>query len=307
MIVSRQWQSLFLPASVLSIGTFDGVHLAHQELIKNLVQRSKELKVPSVLITFDPHPRQFVSAADQKSIAMLSSLDEKIKELSKLGLDYLIIIDFDRSFSIISAQQFVQDVIVEHFHPEVIMIGYDHKFGKGREGDIEFLRKQSQKFNFEVEEIPAFSKDDIKINSTTIRRLLENGEVEKAASLLGRNYQLCGIVAKGQQRGRMLGFPTANISLSDKAKLIPRDGVYEVLVRVGEEDKQYKGALNIGYRPSVDDQLRFTVEVYILDFDEDIYGQKICVEFLSFIRPEMKFGSVEQLMAQIKSDVAQIR
>lgn len=307
MIVSRQWQSLFLPASVLSIGTFDGVHLAHQELIKNLVQRSKELKVPSVLITFDPHPRQFVSAADQKSIAMLSSLDEKIKELSKLGLDYLIIIDFDRSFSIISAQQFVQDVIVEHFHPEVIMIGYDHKFGKGREGDIEFLRKQSQKFNFEVEEIPAFSKDDIKINSTTIRRLLENGEVEKAASLLGRNYLLCGIVAKGQQRGRMLGFPTANISLSDKAKLIPRDGVYEVLVRVGEEDKQYKGALNIGYRPSVDDQLRFTVEVYILDFDEDIYGQKICVEFLSFIRPEMKFGSVEQLMAQIKSDVAQIR
>ncbi len=307
MIVSRHWQSLYLPESVLTIGTFDGVHLAHQEVVKNLVQSARAYAVPSVLVTFDPHPRQFVSAQDQKPIAMLSSLDEKIALLAELGLDYLVIVEFDRHFSEISAQKFVEQVLVEHFHPRLIMIGYDHKFGKGREGDIDFLRKLSTKYSYVVEEIPQFTDRDEKVNSTTIRRLLENGEVEKSARLLGRPYRLCGIVTKGQQKGRLLGFPTANIALKDSAKHIPRDGVYEVSVRIAEEEQSYRGALNIGYRPSVDDQLRFTIEVYILDFDRDIYGRDICVEFVSFIRPEMKFGSVEQLVAQIKSDVAQIR
>ncbi len=287
---------------VLTIGTFDGVHLAHRALISSIVEVALEAQKDSMLITFSPHPRTFVSAEDTPPIELLTSTTEKIELLKDTGLDILLIQNFDRQFSEIDAEEFVDEYLISKLRPSCIIIGYDHKFGKNREGDIDLLRSKSDQGGFEVMEIPRIILDDLAVNSTKIRQHLRSGDVKLANRLLGRPYSIRGMVVRGLQNGRKMGFPTANIKPDSPEKLIPTDGVYSVEVMIGDEI--YRGALNIGYRPSVDRSLSHTIEVYILDFDEDIYGREIEVRFLDFVRPEMKFDDLESLQAQIAEDVS---
>ncbi len=291
-------------ALVLTIGTFDGVHTAHRSIIDQLVKTAAHKKNPSMLLTFSPHPRSFVGDADQPPIQLLTSDRQKIKALSPLGLDVLLIQKFDRDFSELSAKQYLEDYLLPHLQPSHIIIGYDHKFGRDRSGDIELLRQYADEYNFEVEEIPQIELDHVAISSSQIRRDLSAGQIREASVLLGRPYSLRGTVIKGLQNGRKLGYPTANIKPDNPDVLIPRDGVYDVDVVL--DDRRYKGALNIGYRPSVDAGLQHTIEVYILDFDEDIYGREIEIEFLDFLRPELKFDTLEELKKQISKDVQRV-
>lgn len=305
MKVYRDIRDVDLQGSVVTIGTFDGLHLAHRSIIKSIVEKSKDRNVPSVLITFYPHPRKFVSQSNQDSIRLISSPNEKITELDKLGVDILVIHTFDRTFSELSAEDFIKNYLVEHIHPSLIVIGYDHKFGKDRKGNIDLLRALSEEYGYEVEEIPEIQIDAMDVNSTQIRKYLKDGHIREANELLGREYGINGTVIKGAQRGRLIGFPTANIKVDNKDKLLPRDGVYKVDVEV--DGIRHRGALNIGYRPSLDATLTHTIEVYILDFDQNIYGKEITIYFLDFIRPEMKFNSAEELQLQIAEDVQKVR
>ncbi len=286
---------------VLTIGTFDGVHLAHRALISSIVEEAHATGRESMLMTFSPHPRTFVSTSTSKPIGLLSTTTEKVEYLRETGLDILLVQTFDRRFSEVTAEDFIEHHLVAALHPSQIIIGYDHKFGKNRSGDIQLLRDYAAEGDYEVREIPKIILDDLSVNSTQIREYLYTGEVDKANQLLGRPYSMRGTVVRGLQNGRKLGYPTANIKPEHKEKLVPRDGVYKVDVRIGEECN--RGALNIGNRPSIDQTLTHTIEVYILDFDEDIYGREVQLYFLDFIRPELRFDSVDALRAQIAQDV----
>ncbi len=286
---------------ILTIGTFDGVHTAHQEILRRIVTEARAEAKHSMLITFSPHPRTFVSGADQKSIKLLSSDNQKVTELSSIGLDILLIQQFDRAFSEIEAEDFIQKYLLTHIKPSKIVLGYDHKFGKDRKGDIHLIRKSTEEKDIVVQEISKIEIEQIAVSSTQIRSDLSAGKIQEANRLLGRPYAIRGTVIKGLQNGRKLGYPTANIKPDNPDKLLPRDGVYKVDVIIG--GTKHRGALNIGYRPSVDLGLRHTVEVYIIDFEGDIYGHEIEIQFLDFIRPEIKFADVEDLRKQIARDV----
>ncbi|MEQ6166433.1 bifunctional riboflavin kinase/FAD synthetase [Ekhidna sp. MALMAid0563] len=284
--------------AVVTIGTFDGVHVGHQAILKRLVSEAKKNNGKSVLITFWPHPR-FILNKDADKLKLLSTFREKIELVAGLGVDYILKIAFTPEFSNLSADEFVKQILVEKVGTKKLFIGHDHHFGNNREGNIHFLHEHSEKYGFEVNEISKQEIDHIGISSTKIRNTLESGEIHLANSLLGRNYSIKGKVIDGNKKGRSIGFPTANIEIPETYKLLPADGAYAVKVWV--ESSLYNGMLNIGFKPTVDGSNR-TIEVHLFNFDSDIYGKEIVVEFVRALRKEMKFGSIEELKTQLQKD-----
>ena len=290
-----------LPAfknSVITIGTFDGVHLGHQKLIERLNQMAKQSGGESIIITFHPHPRIVINPED-RSLRLLNTLDEKIALLGKFELDNLVVVPFSRDFSEQAAEDYISHFLIENFHPSFIVIGYDHKFGKDRKGDYRLLEKMKAQFHYQLDEISKETLDDIDISSTKIREALTTGEVKLANELLGYHYMLSGTVVKGMQNGRKLGFPTANIEVNDEYKLIPKNGIYAVYVHC--KKNMYSGMLSIGTNPTFEGKAQ-TIEVNILDFDQDIYGEHLTLEFVAYLRDEKKFDRMESLIEAIKED-----
>jgi riboflavin kinase/FMN adenylyltransferase len=288
-----------LPNAIVTTGTYDGVHKGHRKILQTLIDTAKESLGESVVITFWPHPRKIVGTGNKQDIKSLSTLDEKIEILSALGIDHLLIIPFNREFSELSSEEFIQSILIDTIGTKKLVIGYDHKFGKNRIGSFEYLKKNASDYGFEVQEISRQDLDDITVSSTEIRNALSNGAVSKAALYLEQPYKLKGIVVKGKQLGRTIGFPTANIKVSDPDKLIPADGVYAVQVKYKE--RLLGGMLNIGMRPTIEGLGR-TIEVNIFNFDKEIYGEELEILFLEFIRLEKKFNGIEALKEQLNSD-----
>ena len=284
--------------AVVTIGTFDGVHQGHQIILNRLTQIAKKADGESVLITFDPHPRQVIQS-DHQDIKLITSLDEKLELLQSFGVDHVQVVPFTREFSLMSAESYVKDFIVGQWHPKVIVIGYDHKFGQNRSGNIDLLRSMAEDLYFEIVEIEAQLVNEITVSSTKVRNDLLDGNVEEAMLLLGHPFMLSGTVTKGKQLGKKLGFPTANIELSEPNKLIPGSGVF--IVRVQHNDKWHNGMLNIGYRPTISGEHK-TIEIHILNFDQMIYGERLNLELIKKLREEQKFDNLVELKAQLELD-----
>lgn len=283
--------------SVVTTGTFDGVHKGHQQVLSRMKEVAKKCDGETVLLTFFPHPRM-VLFPDYKPL-LLNTLEEKIALLEKSGIDHLIVHPFDREFSLLSSKEFISTILSEKLHTKKLVIGYDHHFGNNREGTFEHLKEFGPIYGFDVEEIPGKEVENLKVSSSKIRDALVKGKVEIAASLLGYNFELTGTVVKGRSVGRSIDFPTANILVNDFYKLIPGDGVYAVRVKRGKEI--LKGMLNIGKRPTVDGK-EHTIEVNILDFSGDLYGETLTLEFVKRLRDEIKFDGMEALKKQLIID-----
>ncbi|WP_231961654.1 bifunctional riboflavin kinase/FAD synthetase [Urechidicola croceus] len=286
----------------MTIGTFDGVHIGHQKIIEQLLNASKKKKETSVLLTFFPHPRMVLQK--DSNIKLINTIEEKSKLLEKLGLNELIIHPFNRDFSRLTAFEFVRDILVNKLNISKLIIGYDHHFGKNREGNFEQLKEYGEMFGFEVEEIPAQNLNDIAVSSTKIRRALEEGLIEKANNYLGYNFMLSGEVVKGNNLGTKIGFPTANISIKEDYKLIPKTGVYAVKSTI--DSITYYGMMNIGNRPTIEGKHQ-TIEVNFFEVDINLYNRTIEIELLSFLRDEQKFESIDNLKNQIQKDKVSIK
>lgn len=291
--------------SVITIGSFDGVHKGHAAILNQLKFEAAKIGGETVVITFHPHPRKILHTLEAPSL--LTSLDERIRLFQKTGIDHLVIVPFDLRFSELEASEYIDQILVGHFHPKVIVIGFDHRFGKERKGDYLLLKTMGEQLGYEVVEIPEKILKDSKISSTNIRKTLMEGRISETTMLLGYYYQLEGLVIRGDQLGRTLGFPTANMAITETEKLIPTTGVYAVNVKIKKADQiiEAKGMMNIGYRPTVNGKER-RIEVNIFDFNEDIYDRTICVELIAFIRNEMKFSGLDALKAQLAADKEQI-
>jgi riboflavin kinase/FMN adenylyltransferase len=287
-----------LPNAVATQGTFDGVHIGHQKILERLGNIAQQKNGETVLLTFFPHPRM-VLQPDDNNLRLLHTIEEKIEHLEKTGIDHLLIIPFTKQFSRQTSLQFVRDVLVNKVGVKTLVIGYDHRFGKNREGNMDDLRKFGSTYKFEVEEISAQDIDDITVSSTKIRNALIHGDVDTAKRYLGYNYPVSGKVVEGNNLGKKIGFPTANILVEKPFKLIPGDGVYAVKVCV--EDEIFGGMANIGNQPTFDNR-NHAFEVNIFGFDKDIYDKDIKIEFVSRIRSEMKFDGVDSLIAQLNKD-----
>ena len=281
--------------SILTLGTFDGVHKGHRKIISNLKSEAKRNNLRSIILTFFPHPRNIVSSEIIKSI---STIDEKIKIFSDLGIDELIIQKFDKSFASMDAKEFIE-LLVDNLKIKKIIVGYNHRFGKNRSADINVLKDFSLKYDFEVLEIKAFEVENIKISSTKIRDAIQQGNIKLCNNYLGYNFNINGDVVKGKSIGKSLGFPTANIKIVEEYKIMPKNGVY--LVRCFFEKEKLYGMMNIGFNPTFGSNDK-TLEVNIFDFDKDLYGETIRIEFLNFIREEIKFENVELLQNQLIKD-----
>ncbi len=284
--------------AVVTIGTFDGVHMGHQTILKRLVTEAKNNNGKSILITFWPHPR-FILKKDADKLKLLTTFNEKVQLVEELGVDYILKIAFTPEFSNLSADEFVQQILVDKVGTKKLFIGYDHHFGNNREGNIHFLQDNASKYGFSVNEISKQEIDHIGVSSTKIRTALESGEIHLANSLLGRNYSIRGKVVSGNKTGRTLGFPTANIDVPESYKLYPADGAYAIKALIN--DQEHLGMLNIGFKPTVDGSKR-TIEAHLFNFEQDIYGQEIVVEFVRRLREEMKFNSLENLKEQLIKD-----
>lgn len=284
--------------AVLTIGTFDGVHKGHQKILDRIAALARANGGESILVTFNPHPR-FVLQPGNKELKLLNTLEEKIALLDTYGLDNLVVAPFSKAFSQLPALAYMKNFLVENFHPHTIVIGYDHHFGINRSGNIDLLREYAPIFKYQVEQISKETIEDIDVSSTKIRKALLSGDIETGEQLLGHPYILSGYVIKGKQIGRTIGFPTANIQLGVDYKLIPQTGVYAVYVKIG--DKRFKGMLNIGFRPTVAGSEK-TIEVHLLDFNEDIYGEELEIQLVKRLRDETKFANLEELKAQITKD-----
>ena len=283
--------------SILTIGTFDGVHIGHQKIIERLNQ-IKELKNErSVILTFFPHPRRVLDHS--QDIRMLTTMEEKIKLLDRFGLDHLIIEPFTREFSRLSALDFVRDILVNKLHIRKLVIGYDHRFGKNREGNFDQLTEYGELYGFDVEMITAQEIQNVSVSSTKIRRAIENGDMHTANAYLGYNYLLTGPVIKGQGIGRKINFPTVNLEIEESYKLIPKNGVYTV--RASFDATRVFGIMNIGFRPTVGGTAR-TIEIHLLDYEGDLYGKRLQVEVLHRIRDEKKFRDITELSEEIRKD-----
>ncbi len=287
-----------VPNAVVTSGTFDGVHLGHQKIIQRIREIARAVQGETVLITFWPHPR-LVLYPTEHHLRLLSTFEEKANLLRQFGIDHLVTIPFTQEFSQMTSEQFIRKVLMEKIHTKKLVIGYDHRFGKNREGSFDYLQEHSSEFGFELEEISRQDVEEIGVSSTKIRKALESGDIRTATNYLGRPYELNGLVVKGQQIGRSIGFPTANIHIPNDYKLIPHDGVYAVEVKV--EGDLYKAMLNIGNRPTVDGT-RKTVEAHLFDFQGDLYNKLVTVYFREFIREEKKFESLEALKNQLVQD-----
>lgn len=284
--------------SVLTVGTFDGVHSGHIKIIDRINRIRNEKKLRSVIVTFEPHPRTVIRKRDE--VRILTTLDEKLELFNKLGIDIVFIINFNENFAKTSAEDFYRNYLISKISFSELVIGYNHSFGKNREGNINLLQSISDKYNFTITEIEEFRQDDEYISSTVIRKFLLNSDIEKATRLLGRYYSIQGVVIEGDKRGSILGFPTANLKLDSELKLIPGNGVY--IVSVEYNSRIYYGIMNIGYRPTVSRGEKIFLEIYIFDFDENIYYRNIKVNFLDFIRKEQKFNSLKELTDQLNRD-----
>ncbi len=285
----------------VTIGNFDGVHLGHLPILKRLVEEAHRENRKALVITFDPHPKK-VLHPDISPFYLITSLDEKIKLLEDIGIDGLILITFNLEFSKITAEAFVNQILWHKLHIRKIFIGHDYAFGKNKVGNVAFLTNKGKKLGFEVDVFNAVKSGDEAISSTRLRYAILNGNVKAAAMLLGRPYNVSGVVIPGKRRGGILGIPTANIK-PDK-ELLPSQGVYAVIVDLG--DKRLQGALNIGFNPTFSDD-ELSVEVFLLDFSGDIYGKRLNVLFIDRIREEIKFATTEQLVEQVKNDIDQVR
>lgn len=285
---------------VVTIGTFDGVHLGHRKVILRLQEFAKQHNGETVIFTFHTHPR-LVTSPNEGNLRLLTTLKEKINLFEKYGIDHLVVYTFDKEFSELSYTEFVEKILVDKIRTHCLVVGYDHKFGKNREGGFDYLQKCAEKFSFEIERLDALVVDEDNVSSTKIRNALETGNIEKANRFLGYQFTLHGKVVEGKQLGRTLGFPTANIEASDKHKIIPGYGVYAVKVEIN--DTEYKGMLNIGTRPTFNNNAdNRSIEVNIFDFEDDIYSKELTLKFVGKIRDEQKFGSVEMLIDQLKKD-----
>jgi riboflavin kinase/FMN adenylyltransferase len=294
-----------IPNAVLTIGTFDGVHLGHQKIIERLKEEARKVNGETVLFTFFPHPRMVINPTNH-GLKLIQTQAEKIENLERLGLDHLIIFPFTKEFSTLSADEFVRDYLVNKLHVKTIVVGYDHQFGKNREGSLKQLQKLSETLPFKVIEIPAHEVDEINVSSTKIRQAIEIGDIQTANSYLNEPFEISGNVVKGNQIGRTIGFPTANIEIGDDLKIIPTIGVYAVEV-ILEDQRKLHGMMNIGIRPTVTDSKEVKIEVFIFDFSEAIYDQRIKVYLLQRIRGEHRFQSVEVLRAQLQEDEKTVR
>ena len=283
--------------TVVTIGTFDGVHIGHQKIIEQVVETAKKLGKKSVLLTFFPHPRMVLQ--QNASIELINTIDERAELLSKTGLDYLIIHPFSIEFSRLTALDFVRKILVNQLNTSKLIIGYDHHFGKNREGNLEQLTEYSHLYNFEVEEIPAQDINDVSVSSTKIRKALSDKNIKTANKYLGYHFMLNGTVVNGKQLGGKIGFPTANISIKEDYKLIPKMGVYVVKSKI--DNNTIFGMMNIGFRPTLEGKHQ-TIEVHFFNFEKDLYNQNLTIEILYFLRDEEKFGSVEKLILQLKED-----
>ena len=286
-----------LKRPIITLGTYDGVHVGHRMILTQLIQKAAEASKDSMLITFDPHPRQALGLGE---VSLLSTLDEKIELLAKTGLDYLLVLPFTKDLSSQSATEFINRVLIEQLNISEIILGYDHKFGHNREGDVHLLANILGKTGRLVTEIPAQDVDEIIVSSTKIRTALVQGDLETANRLLGYQYQIQGKVVAGNQLGRTIGFPTANIEPTTPSKLIPGDGVYAVKFRVNE--RPYLGMMNIGIRPTVSNSTHRVIEVHVLDFNADIYGEFVRITVCKRIRGEQVFSGLEALTEQLKKD-----
>jgi len=285
-----------IPEAVVTSGTFDGVHLGHQQIICRLCELAKQRQGETVLITFYPHPRLVLG----QHVELLSTLEEKAFWLRQYGIHHLLVLPFTQEFSQMSPEEFVQKVYIEAVQTRTLVIGYDHHFGKNRQGNFQFLKENQAHYPFDIEEIPRHDIEEAAVSSTKIREALQQGDIAAAQQLLGRAYELNGQVVHGDKIGRTLGYPTANVHIKEHYKLVPADGIYAAQVLVGQQS--YQGMLYIGNRPSVDGAAERKIEVNIFDFSEEIYGQNIRLQLIEKIRGDAKFDSLEALSRQLAQD-----
>ncbi len=296
-----------LPAfenAVITIGSFDGVHVGHQKIIDRLKLLAKQSKGKSIVITFHPHPR-IVLFPDDPNIKLITSIDEKVALMESYGIDVLVVVPFTKAFLSQSPDDYIQHFLIKRFHPKYIVIGYDHKFGKNRAGDINYLKKHQFSGDFQVIEIEKQEIENITISSSKIRKALDSGDVQATNHLLGHSFTISGTVIRGEGIGNTMGFPTANVEPPSKYKLIPREGIYAIWVHY--QQKRYDGVLYIGTRPTLESFKNRTIEAHIFDFDKDVYGDKLKIEFVDFIRGDAKFESLDALKVQMELDASKAK
>lgn len=283
--------------TILTLGTFDGVHIGHKKILERVIQNTENKEYESLVLTFFPHPRMVLQ--EKSEIKLLNTISEKIDLLEKIGIENLVIHPFDENFSRLTAEEFVKTVLINQFHIHKIIIGYDHRFGRNRTANIDDLIAFGQQYGFEVEQISVQEIDAISVSSTKIRKALSEGKMALANDYLGYDYFLTGTITEGKRLGRTIGFPTANLKIDEDYKLIPLNGVYVVKSVLNQET--HFGIMNIGYNPTVGND-RLSIEIHFLDFNSNLYNQKIAVSILHYIRPEQKFDSIELLKEQIEKD-----
>lgn len=290
-----------LPAfrnAVVTIGTFDGVHKGHRTILNEVVSHAKNINGESVLVTFDPHPRKLLFSG--QPLGIITPLELKLQLIAATGIQHIVIVPFTQSFASLSAGDYIEKFLINHFHPHSIIIGYDHRFGNDRKGNIGLLEDYASSYNYELLEIPAQLIDDAAISSTKIRKALQSGEVAEASQMLGRYFSLEGRVVHGNKLGRTLGYPTANLSPVDPDQLIPALGIYAI--HVTYNGTRYNGMLSIGYNPTVTDKKELRIEANIFDFNEDIYDTNITIALIQKLRDEQKFNSLDELKEQLHAD-----
>ncbi|MCL5268416.1 MAG: bifunctional riboflavin kinase/FAD synthetase [Bacteroidetes bacterium] len=287
----------FNKKSIVTVGTFDGLHVAHKKILETLSEKARSIGSRSVLITFKPHPQEVLG---KRKIEMLMTEEERVRMISNAGIDEICLLKFDRDFSLVTAEDFLVRLLYEKVGLHELVLGFNHRFGHAAQGTVEFARKVGERTGFNVDYVDAVLVDGKTVSSSNIRRLLKEGDIETANRMLGRSYSLEGSVIRGDGRGRMLGYPTANLKLIDDRLLVPRFGVY--VVEVNLEGDRLAGLASIGVRPTFEDGGKVIVEVWISDFDKDIYGKRIGVSFIHRLRDELKFDSADHLVAQMDQD-----
>ena len=302
MKIHRDLNDFYAQNPVLTVGTFDGVHLGHRKIIARLHDLAKAINGESVIFTFDPHPRKIVAPAES-NLRLLTTLDEKIELFEQSGIDHLIVYPFTPEFAQLTYEQFVEQILVGQIHTKSLVVGYDHKFGKGRQGDFEFLKECADRHEFQIEKLDVLLVNESNVSSTKIREAIQIGDFDTANAFLGYSFVLHGTVVEGQKLGRQIQFPTANIEASDPDKIIPGYGVYAVQAKV--RNKTYRGMLNIGSRPTVNRNADHrSIEVHLFDFNSDIYGEHLELIFFRKLREEQKFESLDALKEQLAKDKA---
>ncbi len=293
-----------VPNAIVTIGTFDGVHLGHQAIFKDMVRYAKEIGGETVVITFYPHPRQVLNI-DSSNLRFINTQEEKLKHLEKIGIDNVIVIKFTKEFSLISSETFISDYIIKNIAPVKLVIGYDHHFGKNRTGDFNQLHEMKNKYGFELQRIAVQDVENIAVSSTKIRHSLKQGDIERANALLGYQFTYIGKVISGNKIGREIGYRTANLNINKEYRLIETSGVYATYVDYN--DTTYKSMTYIGRKPTINNDDIENIEVHIFDFNDDIYDKNIKVRFVSKIRDEYKFESLDALKKQIEIDEIKIK